>query len=87
MNTKEKFCKYSKHPCPDCGEKLKIMDIISDNSGVSYTERCEVCEECGYQKNITNKRNNNNKIEIDEVNDGKSKTNNERRDASRGSWK
>jgi predicted RNA-binding Zn-ribbon protein involved in translation (DUF1610 family) len=87
MNIKEKFCKYSKHPCPDCGEKLKIMDFISDNNGVSYIKKYKVCEECGYQKNITNKRNNNNKIEVDEVDDGKFNTNNERRDAFRSNRK
>lgn len=64
MGVKEHFCRYSKHSCPDCGSKIKIFEFIDDEQGVFYTEIHEVCEECGYQKDITDKRNKNTKIEI-----------------------
>jgi len=66
MSIKEKFCKYSKHVCPDCGSKLREMLFLDDEVGVSYTERFLVCKECGYQHNITNKRDKNTKIEVDD---------------------
>jgi hypothetical protein len=64
MSIKEKFCRYSKHICPDCGSKLKEMLFLDDEVGVSYTERFLVCDECDYQENITDKRSKNTKIEI-----------------------
>lgn len=64
--SREKFCKYSKHKCPDCGSRLKIMQLLDDEPGVSYAEKYEVCDECGYQNNITDKRNKNTKIEIED---------------------
>ena len=60
-----KFCNYAKHPCPDCGSRLMIKEICKDDSGVSYTEKFEICEECGYSHNITDKRNKNTKIEVE----------------------
>lgn len=77
MSIKEKFCKYSKRYCPDCDSKMKIIDIIKENNGVSYTEKYEICE-CGFQHNITNKRNNNNKIIIEEEADAKNVYNKQR---------
>lgn len=82
MSTKEKFCKYSKHRCPDCDSKMKIVDITNNDSGVSYTKKYEICEECGYEHDITDKRSNNNKVEIKEADIDKSYPNNKRRDAT-----
>ncbi|HQF37050.1 MAG TPA: hypothetical protein PLL26_05430 [Candidatus Dojkabacteria bacterium] len=86
MSIKEKFCKYSKHPCPDCNGKLKIINIINDEGDVFYTEKYEVCGECGYQNNITDKRNNNNKVEIKEVEFGKFNADKKRCDAPKDYW-
>ena len=64
MTKKEHFCKYSKHFCPDCGSKMRIIEVIEGQSGASYTTRFEECVECGYRHDITDKRSNNTKIEI-----------------------
>ncbi len=61
----KKFCSYAKHPCPDCGCRMAIEEIRNEEQGVSYVERFEICEECGYSHNITDKRNKNTKIEIE----------------------
>lgn len=62
----KKFCNYANRPCPDCGAKLLVEEIRKDGNGVSYVEKFEVCDECGYNRNITDKRNKNTKIEIEE---------------------
>jgi Zn ribbon nucleic-acid-binding protein len=61
---KERFRKYLKSRCPDCDNKeLRLMDYIDEEDGVSYCETFIVCPECGYEKNVSDKRNKNNKIE------------------------
>jgi hypothetical protein len=63
--TQLKFRKYLNKRCPDCDGKLKLIDITEDENGASYTESYEICDNCGYEENIKDKRSKNNKVEID----------------------
>ena len=54
--------------CPECDVgriKIKIKNLTC--SGVGYVEKYEYCDECGYERQITNNRRNYNKQEIAEA--------------------
>lgn len=64
MSYKEKFRKHLKQSCPDCGGKLKLVDIINDEDGVSYVETFTICSDCDYNEDNTDRRNKNTKLEV-----------------------
>jgi C4-type Zn-finger protein len=57
MTQKEKFRKILSKECPECGGRLKLVDISDDKGDVSYTETFIECEDCDYTEELNNKRN------------------------------
>jgi ribosomal protein L37E len=64
--------KKSKHRegmlCPECEVghiKIKVQYLTC--TGISYVEKYEYCDECGYERQLTNNRRNYNKQEIAET--------------------
>ena len=64
MSYREKFRKYLEYSCPECGGRLKVVDVFDDEEGVSYSHTFMMCVDCDLIEDITDKRNKNSKVEI-----------------------
>ena len=51
----DKKIKTLRRKCPDCGERLELVNRTQKDGGVSYSSNYEECQECGYSKKVANK--------------------------------